>query len=179
MSTIKNKPTILKTIRISEDIDSLLKKDAASKRTTTNALIHSILTRYLEWDRFAERYGFISVTQETFKTILDKIDEEKLAEASRELGAKVPKDILLFWYGKTGISGFVKYLSLLSDYATFAHFEVTRDGSKYLVTAHHNLGAKWSNYLKSFLETALKTTTGIVGEAETSRNSVSLSFATS
>jgi len=179
MSTIKSKPTLLKTIRISEEIDSLLKKDAVSKRTTTNALIHSILTRYLEWDRFAERYGFISVTQETFKTILDKIEEEKLVEASKELGARVPKDILLFWYGKTGVGGFIKYVSLLSNYATFAHFEVTRNGTNYLVTAHHNLGDKWSNYLKSFLETALKSTTGIVGEVETSRNSVSLSFSAS
>jgi hypothetical protein len=176
MSTIKSKPTLLKTIRISEDIDSLLKKDASSKRTSTNALIHSILTRYLEWDRFAERYGFISVTQETFSTILDKIDEEKLVEASKELGSRVPKDILLFWYGKTGVNGFIKYLSLLSDYATFAHFEVTRSGPNYLVTAHHNLGAKWSGYLKSFLQTALKSTTGIDGQVETSQNSVSLSF---
>jgi hypothetical protein len=179
MSTIKTKPTLLKTIRISENIDDLLKKDAASKRTTTNALIHSILTRYLEWDRFAERYGFISVTQETFKTILDKIEEEKLEEAANELGARVPKDILLFWYGKTGVNGFIKYLSLLSDYATFAHFEVTKEGPNYLVTAHHSLGEKWSNYLKAFLETALKTTTGIAGNAEMSRNSVSLSFSSS
>ncbi len=177
MSSVKRKPTLLKTIRISENIDTLLKKDAASKKTTTNALIQAVLTKYLEWDRFAERYGFISMSHDTFRTILEKIDEEKLLEASRELGGRVPKDILLFWYGKSGVSGFLKYLSLLSDYATFADFEIARDGPKYIVTAHHGFGPKWSSYLSSFLEVGLKSTTGLVGETEVSRNSVVLSFA--
>ena len=147
----KKKPTLLKTIRISESIDNLLKKDAASKKTSTNALIQAILTRYLEWDCFAEKYGFISVTQDTFKTILYKIEDEKLVEASNELGTRVPKDILLFWFGKTGVSGFLKYLTLLSDYATFADFEIAREGPTIIVTAHHNLGAKWSNYPNELL----------------------------
>ena len=172
----KKKPTLLKTIRISETIDSLLKKDAASKKTTTNALIHSILTRYLEWDRFAERYGFISMTQDSFKTILDKIEDQKLVEASKDLGTRVPKDIILFWFGKTGVSGFLKYLTLLSDYANFAEFEIAKDSTNYVITAHHNLGAKWSNYLKGLLETGLKITTGIDGLTEVSKNSVVLSF---
>jgi hypothetical protein len=174
----KRNPTLLKSIRITESTNDLLKKDAAVKRTTTNALIQSILTKYLEWDRQAQRYGFISLTHDTFKTILDKIDEQKLVDASRELGARVPKDIILFWYGKTGVQGFLKYISLLSDYATFAQFEIARDGQNYIVTAHHNFGLKWSNYLKSFLETGLKSTTGIDGSTEVSRNSVALTFFT-
>ena len=172
----KKKPTVLKTIRISENVESLLKKDAASKKTTTNALIQAILTKYMEWDRFAEKYGFITMTQDTFKTILDKIEDQKLIDASKELGVRVPKDIIMFWFGKTGVSGFLKYLDLLSEYATFANFEIRRDGGNFIVTAHHNLGAKWSNYLKYFLETGLKSTTGIEGIVDVSRNSVVLTF---
>jgi hypothetical protein len=174
--SVKKKPTLLKTIRISENMDTLLKKDAVSKKITTNALIQGILSKYLEWDRFAEKYGFISLTQDTFRTVLDKIDDEKLVEASRELGSRVPKDLLLFWFGKTGVNGFLKYLTLVSDYAAFANFEIAREGSQYIITAHHNLGLKWSDYLKGFLETGLKSTTGIEGSAEISRNSVVLSF---
>jgi hypothetical protein len=176
LSTLRRKPTLLKTIRISEDIDSLLKKDANAKKTTTNALIQAILYKYLEWDRFADRYGFISMTQDTIRTILEKIEDEKLSEASRELGGRVPKDMLLFWYGKTGVKGFLKYLTLISDYAGFAHFEITKEDSSYIITAHHNMGAKWSNYLRSFLESALLSTTSIKGETQVSKNSVVLTF---
>ena len=93
------------------------------------------------------------------------------------MGAKVPKDIILFWFGKTGVNGFLKYLTLLSDYANFANFDIVKDGANYVVTAHHNLGAKWSNFLKCFLETGLKSTTGIDGLTDVSRNSVVLTFA--
>ena len=96
----KKKPTLLKTIRISENIDSLLKKDAASKKTTTNALIQAILTKYLEWDRFAGRYGFISMTQDTFKTILDKIEDQRLIDASKEWALRYQKILSSFGSGR-------------------------------------------------------------------------------
>jgi hypothetical protein len=176
--SVKSKPTLLKTIRISESTNELLKKDATAKRTTTNALIQSILTKYLEWDRYAQRYGFISVTHDTFKTVIDKIDDQKLLEASKELGNRVPKDIILFWFGKSGVQGFLKYIRLLSDYATMAQFEIVKEGSTYTVSAHHNLGLKWSSYLKNFLETGLKSTAGLEGTGEISKDSVVLTFST-
>lgn len=176
LSVIKSKPTLLKTIRISESVDNLLKKDAASKKMTTNALIQSILLKYLEWDRYAERYGFISMTHDTVKTLFERMDDEKLLQASRELGNRVPKDILLFWFGKSGLRGFLKYVTLLSEYAAFAHFDITKEDSEYVVTAHHNMGPKWSVYLRNFLELGLLSTTGIRGTTEESKNSVVLTF---
>jgi hypothetical protein len=176
LSAAKRKPTLLKTIRISETLDNLLKKDAASRRMTTNALIQSILTKYSEWDRFADRYGFISMTHDTLRTIIEKTEDQKLIEASKELGTRVPKDILLFWFGKMGVAVFLKYLALLSDYARYADFEIAEDGLKYTVTVHHNLGPKWSIYLKGFLESGLKSTTGLEGETEVSKSSVVITF---
>jgi len=156
----------------------MLKKDAISKNTTTNALIHGILKKYLEWDRFAERYGFLSIAQDAFRTILDKIDDDKLSEASKELGERVPKDITFFWFGNADLTSFLHYLGLLSNYAKFAEFEISRNGLHVVVTAHHDLGIKWSKYLKSFLESGLKCTTGLDGSIEISRNSVVLTFNT-
>ena len=48
-------------------------------------------------------------------TIFERRQEEKLIAPSSELGARVPKDILLFWFGKSGVRGLLKYISLLSE----------------------------------------------------------------
>ena len=107
---------------------------------TTNSLIHAILIKYLNWDRFAERYGFMSLSQEGRLKIIENLSEKDLIDADTQNGSQVPKDILIFWYGKSDLAGFLKYVTLLSDYARLAEFEIARDDAKYVITAHHDLG---------------------------------------
>ena len=47
-----SKKTVLKTMRISDYINTLLEKDAESKGVSVNALISMVMTKYAEWDRF-------------------------------------------------------------------------------------------------------------------------------
>jgi hypothetical protein len=51
----ENKKTVLRTIRLSKGLDGLLQKDANSKRITVGALVSTILTKYLQWDRYTEK----------------------------------------------------------------------------------------------------------------------------
>jgi len=43
------KKTVLRTIRIDKDLDDALDKDAEEHGVSENALIASILTKYIEW----------------------------------------------------------------------------------------------------------------------------------
>ena len=52
-----HKRTLIRTIRISKALDSLLRKDAKTKRIPVDALVSSIMTKYAEWDRYNERFG--------------------------------------------------------------------------------------------------------------------------
>jgi biotin-(acetyl-CoA carboxylase) ligase len=49
------KKTLLRIIRITQELEDLLQKDAKLKRISVNALISSIMTKYAEWDRYRER----------------------------------------------------------------------------------------------------------------------------
>ncbi|HKR74034.1 MAG TPA: hypothetical protein VJR94_07975 [Candidatus Nitrosocosmicus sp.] len=51
-SSIGNKKTVLKTIRITQELDNLLQKDAKAKGMNVNSYINSIFTKHTEWDRF-------------------------------------------------------------------------------------------------------------------------------
>ena len=71
--------TTLRTIRLTRDLDNLLQNDAKSKNISINSLLTSILVKYAEWDRYAEKFGLVSLTRADSKSLLKAIDENKLS----------------------------------------------------------------------------------------------------
>jgi hypothetical protein len=70
--TVKNRQkTITRTIRVSSYIDDVIQKDPREKRSTANALISAVLTKYAEWDRYTESFGVISLPRNGLKLIID------------------------------------------------------------------------------------------------------------
>ena len=65
----EKKKTILRTIRIDKDLDYALDKDANEHGVSENALISSILAKYVEWDRYAEKFGRVSLPHEALKLL--------------------------------------------------------------------------------------------------------------
>jgi hypothetical protein len=175
--TRRKKKTVFRVSRISEDLDELLQKDAQNRRISVNALTTSIFTKYAEWDRFSERFGFLSVGKELFTAILDAADQEKLEKIGDELGAELPKQFIIFWFKKINIETFLEYIQLVSRYGGISKSEVEIRGRDYTVSSLHDLGPKWSIFLKHFIDSGLKSTLGINAEFDTTKNSVVVHFA--
>jgi len=100
----ENKKTVLRTIRLSKGLDDLLQKDANSKRITVGALISTILTKYSQWDRYTEKFDMITFRHETLRAILEATEDEVLVRKAREIGAKIPREFLMFWFKKRILS---------------------------------------------------------------------------
>ena len=158
--------------RISEDLDELLQKDAQNKRMSVNALMTSIFTKYAEWDRYSERFGFVSVGKELFTAILGAADQEQLEKIGDDLGAQLPKQFILFWFKKINVETFLEYISLVSRYGGISKSEVEVQGREYTISALHDLGPKWSIFMQHFFDSGLQTTLGIKAEFDTTKNSV-------
>ena len=75
--------TVLRTIRISSELDKIIQKDAKDRRLSVNALISTIMTRYTEWDRFNERFGIISLKREAFGQIINMLDGEEVISVAK------------------------------------------------------------------------------------------------
>jgi hypothetical protein len=168
--------TLIRSVRISKALDTLLRKDAKTKRITVNALISSIMTKYAEWDRYNERFGVISIKRDAFRAILGMIEDDKIVRVSKEIGTQIPKQFILFWFKKTTLETYLEYMSLVCRYAEFAQYEVDTDGRNYTLTLIHDLDEKWSLFLKNWIEQGMKTTVGIIPLFETSKNSVIVRF---
>jgi hypothetical protein len=167
-----NKKTVLRTIRLSKQLDEMLQKDADSKRISVGALLSAILTRYSEWDRYTEKFAMITLRQETIKAILETSKEDALIVKAREIGAKIPREFLMFWFKQTDLESYLRYVELLCNYGNFARFELKTDGRTYVITLLHDMGEMWSLFLRYVMEEGVLKTVGILPKFEVNKGSL-------
>ena len=86
------------------------------------------MTKYAEWYRFRERYATISLSPIGLSALLESVDDEKIETTSRELGATLTREFILFVFKKINLETYLSYLSLLCRYGGFAHLEVENEG---------------------------------------------------
>ncbi len=169
---VSEKKTLLRTIRITHELEDILQRDAKFKRISVNALISSIMTKYAEWDRYRERFDAIVLNPRGLSAILESISDEKIEAIARELGSALSREFMLLLYKKIDLESYVEYLSLLCRYGGFAHFEVEKEVRDYTITLLHTYGQKWSTYLMSFVDEVMKTELSIVPRFEVKKNAV-------
>ena len=114
----KKKKTILRTIRLSEDIDEMLERDAMEQNISANALISKIMIRYVEWDRVIQKTSYLTVSSPLFKALLNEISDEKLEEIAKGFATEVLNDLATLEFGKADFDTTLKTMFLLSKYDT-------------------------------------------------------------
>jgi hypothetical protein len=169
--------TKLRTIRLPVTVDAALEEEATRSGMTTNSFVVSILERYEEWDRLAEKFRFIGFPMETVREEFAIIkDQDALRQVAQGMGAKVPKEIMLFWFKEVNLESFLKYLALQSKFQKYADYEIVHRGAKIIIIAKHQLGPNWSVWLEAYLGEAIKSALSVVPHTESGDNTVRLEF---
>ena len=171
-----SRKTVLKTMRIPNYINTLLEKDAESKGISVNALISMIMTKYAEWDRYIERLGGITIKPQALKEILEEIDEDRLADIAKRSGSRFPKEFVLFKFKRTSLETYLESLKLICKYKGYARYEHESEGSDHTIILVHDLGEKWSNFLRYVVEEGMRSVSGVVPRFEVSRDSLIIRF---
>jgi hypothetical protein len=168
--------TTLRTVRLTRDLDNLLQKDAKAKRMSVNSLMTAMITKYAEWDRHAEKFGFVSLTRDGLRLILEAVDDNKLSQIGKHHGETTNKEFLMFWFKKINIHIFLDGLSLFCKYARVAEYDLETDGKNYTITMHHELGEKWSNWLGHVISQGIETDLGLNPKLDFSKSSIIIKF---
>jgi len=172
----RQKKTVLRTIRISEELDQILQKDAKLNRTSVNALISSIMEKYARWDRYAEKFRYISIPPSVFRGLLDLADENALATTAERLGDELPKEVTSFWFKKFDLESYVQYISNAAEYGNVFEAEIESERGDYTISIHHEYGKKWSTALTHYHDKAIRTYVKTIPHFETTENTVTIRF---
>jgi hypothetical protein len=167
-----HRATTLKTVRLPVDLVDAIEREAKDEGITFNSVVNKIVAKFADFDRFAEKLEFVSLPRETLATIVQAMDEKTLETVARALGERVPRAMILFRHNKQGISAFLLYLSELSRYQHVGELEMSvRDGS-IVVIFYHDMGRKWSIFLKGYVSQAAKSVAGISPTCEVAEDIV-------
>jgi hypothetical protein len=141
------KRDVVRTIRLTDGLNSALESEAHQLGVSVSSLISSILTKYAEWDRLALRFGFASIDKEVLRSILEATKEAELRKAGREEGSRRATEMQRFWFGADGWEAYSKISDLISRFTGLYKKEVRRVGEDLVFVYNHELGPKWSVYL--------------------------------
>ena len=155
------KSTTLRTIRLTLDLDNLLQNDVKSKNISINSLLTSILVKYAEWDRYAEKFGLVSLTRADSKSLLEAIDDNKLSQIGQDLGKRAFKEFIILWFKKIDVEKVLEGISLWCKYTGNAKYELETDERNYTITLNHDIGEKWSNLTGHLVLQGIKTVLGL------------------
>ncbi len=172
----RQKKTVLRTVRLSEELDGILEKDARVNRTSVNALISSIMEKYARWDRYTKKFRYISIPTTIFSALLDLADENALATVAERLGEELPKEITSFWFKKFNLETYLQYISNAAEYGNVLEAEIESERGNYTISIHHEYGKKWSTALKHFHDKAIRTYLKTIPHFETTESTVTMRF---
>ena len=172
----RQKKTVLRTVRISQELDRILQNDAKVHRTTVNALISSIMAKYTEWDRYTEKFRYISMPTTLFRALLDLADENALATLADRLGVTLTNEIISFWFKKINLETYLQHISNASEYGKAGEVEIEHEGRDYTISIYHEYGKKWSTFLEHYLDKAIRIYLKTIPQFETAESTVTLRF---
>jgi hypothetical protein len=168
--------TVLRSLRLSKSLDEAIQREAVNRSVSVNSFAASILDKYFEWDILAEKFRFITLPDEMVASLVGALDNEKLAQLGKAAGTVIPKEVMLFWFKTIDLESFISYLSFHSKYLRTAEYKIQREGKNVIVTAHHQIGDKWSVWLKNYLIEAVRVNLGVIPKAEVSTKTVRMEF---
>jgi len=134
------------------------------------------MTKYVEWDRHTERFGFVSFARQTFESILEEVDDCKVEQIATNTANSTLKAVTLFWFKELNAETLLKTISNYCKYSGLAASEIKVDEAQCTMTFRHDLGRKYSLYLKNAISQFVKTTLGLVPKTETTQDMLLVSF---
>jgi uncharacterized protein YxeA len=170
------KKTVLRTIRISEEVDGILEKDAKAHRTGVNSLISSIMGKYAEWDRYTEKFGHVAIPTSLFRALLELIDENALVALADRVSVELTNEITSFWFKKTNLETVLQFFSITCEYGKVGEVEIENEGRNYTITVYHEYGRKWSIWLQHYIDKVIRTFVKAIPQFETTENTLTLKF---
>jgi hypothetical protein len=174
--SIHGRKTVLRSLRLPEELSRDLEMVAEEDGTTFNAIASSVLNEYVTWTRKARKSGFVYVTKDFLKLVLDVCDEEKLKGVLSEGKGDVWKDLIMFWYQGVTPESVMKFFEELGQHSLYLNVSSKIEGTNYAITLNHDLGERFSFVLRARVNRLLTQSLHVQPAFEEGENSLIVRF---
>jgi hypothetical protein len=160
---LEKNPTQTKSFRLDADVLESLEIESARRGTSVNSLTNQILRKWVNFDRFLQDFGTLTLSVHDFIRAINTLDDDTLKTLASESGKRFPKDLILFTGQKNDLKTCVKFVeTIICDYMRWANYHSTPGENEVVITLRHNYGSKWSVALESMLTSMFETNASVV-----------------
>ncbi len=170
-------PTSIRSIRMPDDLIVELEKESEFQHISVNTLVNTIIFRYLEWERYAEKFGFIGLSRETFRAMISNMDEAELSTLAKSVSFSKLKEFAFFSWNINGPKSVLEFIKKFCRYARYGEWEIRQDGPFYRASFLHRMGPKVSYFLCELYSDLLISVAGLNPEVEILENEFIIKFA--
>lgn len=163
------------TFRLSSPLINELRRDADLEGISLNGFVARIFSNHIQWERYERKVGLLPMTQPFLKEVLNQLTEEQVVNLAQRIEKQKFKDILTFMKDSHDIDDFLEILRSWLTVSWMQH-NVEVKGEIYHFKIQHNLGRKWSIYVKTLVSELSQDVLDKRVEAKTSDTMVSLTF---
>jgi hypothetical protein len=138
------------TFRMPSTIIRELRKEAESEKISLNTFVYKIFLNHVQWEKFERKVGFLPMTKTFLKEVINQMTDEQIIRLAEKIEKDNFKNILTFMKPNHDIDDFIDVLRTWLTVSWMQHNIENKNGS-YRFTIHHDLGIKWSLYVKTLV----------------------------
>jgi hypothetical protein len=174
---MQGRKTTTRAFRIDDTVDRQLREWAEREGVTVSFLVNKALRRLVEWDMYADRFGFIAMPKEALSRMIELLSEDEVRELGHWVGENVYRAFTTFVFKHLDLEAVLEVIpKLTSRYTKAFEYEEKRDGSRTVIVLRHGRGRMYSLYYEELLRALFVDLGGRGTRTEAQENAVVLEF---
>jgi hypothetical protein len=171
--------TTTRAFRIDETVDVQLRQWAEREGVSVSFLASKALRRLVEWDMFADRFGFVALPKEALSKMIDRFSEDEVRDLGRWVGENVYREFTTFVFKQIDMESVLQVIpKLTSRYTKAFEYEEKQDGQRTIIVLRHGRGRKYSIYFEEIARALFADLVGRRLKTESQENAVVLEIPT-
>lgn len=172
----KGRRTETITFRLPSALIDELRHDAKLEGLSLNSYASKIFSNHILWERYERKVGLLPMTEAFLKETLDQLSDEKVVNLAQRLEKQKFTNIVAFMKDNNpSIADFVELIRTWLNVSWMQQNIEVHNGA-YQLKIQHNLGAKWSLYVKTLIAELAQDVLGKKASVKTMGETISFSF---
>lgn len=173
---MSGKKTSSISFRIDEEHEKVLRRIADENKTSLNTLANQIFGNYVEFELYAKKFGTLRMSTDTFRRMLDSLDENKIVDIATRCGSQEVKEFILFKWKRLDAQTVTAFIRIYFDLCGYGRCSMDETEGKVTFSVHHDLQEKGSLFLKHIFESLIITTLDKDCRTEVTSDTVTIAF---
>jgi hypothetical protein len=138
------------TFRLPSPLIDELRMDAELEGVSLNNYVAKIFSNHIQWERYERKVGLLPMTEAFLSEVLNQLTEQQIVNLAQMLEKQKFRNIIAFMRDSHNVEDFVE---LMRTWLTVSWMQQNIEvrNEKYYFKIQHNLGPKWSLYVKTLI----------------------------